>query len=55
MSRIATRVIIFPVYNLQEHNVVGVIVKRLRDVPGVKLTCIRGKYDLAHVVKKTAP
>ena len=27
--------------------------KRLRDTPGVKLTCMRGMYDLPHVVKKT--
>ena len=35
-------------------SVVMVMVKNLRDVPGVKLRCVRGKYDLAHVVKKTA-
>jgi len=40
-------------HTLQEHNQVLVKNKRLRDTPGVKLTCIRGKYDLAHVVKKT--
>ena len=28
--------------------------KRLRDTPGVKLTCVRGLYDLPHVVKKTS-
>ena len=38
-------------HNLQEHNVVQVIVKNLRDVPGVKLACVRGKHDLAHVKK----
>jgi small subunit ribosomal protein S12 len=27
-------------------------VGRLQDVPGVKLRCIRGVYDLGHVVKK---
>ena len=26
-------------------------VGRLRDTPGVKLKCIRGKYDLPHVQK----
>ncbi|XP_045596206.1 small ribosomal subunit protein uS12m isoform X2 [Procambarus clarkii] len=39
-------------HNLQEHNIVLVRPGRLRDVPGVKLKCIRGKYDLMHVVKK---
>jgi len=38
-------------HNLQEHNVVLVRVGRLQDVPGVKLKCIRGKYDLPHVIK----
>ena len=37
----------------QEHNVVLVQVARLQDVPGVKTCCIRGKYDLPHVIKKT--
>ena len=40
-------------HNLQEHNIVLVEAGRLQDVPGVKLVCIRGKYDLAHVKKKT--
>ena len=39
-------------HNLQEHNIVLVEAGRLQDVPGVKLVCIRGKYDLAHVKKK---
>ncbi|ODM99805.1 40S ribosomal protein S12, mitochondrial [Orchesella cincta] len=39
-------------HNLQEHNVVLVRCGRLQDVPGVKLKCIRGKYDLAHVIKQ---
>nr|CAG4645995.1 EOG090X0NTZ [Lynceus sp. MCZ IZ 141354] len=39
-------------HNLQEHNVVLVRVGRLQDVPGVKLKCVRGVYDLPHVVKK---
>ncbi len=39
-------------HNLQEHSTVLVRVGRLRDVPGVKLKCIRGAYDLNHVVKK---
>ncbi|XP_045117066.1 40S ribosomal protein S12, mitochondrial-like [Portunus trituberculatus] len=39
-------------HNLQEHNVVLVRPGRLRDVPGVKVKCVRGKYDLQHVIKK---
>lgn len=39
-------------HNLQEHSVVLVYGARLQDVPGVKLACVRGKYDLAHVKKK---
>lgn len=39
-------------HNLQEHNVVLVKVANLRDVPGVKLKCVRGAYDLGHPVKK---
>ncbi|XP_031830601.1 30S ribosomal protein S12 technical knockout [Nomia melanderi] len=38
-------------HNLQEHNVVLCRVGRLRDTPGVKIRCIRGKYDLPHSVK----
>ena len=41
-------------HNLQEHNVVLIRVGRLQDVPGVKTKCVRGKFDLAHVVKKGA-
>jgi len=41
-------------HNLQEHNIVLCRVGRLRDTPGVKIKCVRGKYDLSHVVKKTA-
>lgn len=37
-------------HNLQEHNVVLVRCGRLQDVPGVKLKCVRGKYDLPHVI-----
>jgi small subunit ribosomal protein S12 len=39
-------------HNLQEHNQVLVRVGRLRDTPGVKTKCVRGKYDLPHVIKK---
>lgn len=27
-------------------------VGRLKDVPGVKIKCVRGKYDLPHVIKE---
>lgn len=40
-------------HNLQEHNIVLCRVGRLQDCPGVKLKCVRGAYDLAHVVKST--
>ncbi|XP_015174098.1 PREDICTED: 40S ribosomal protein S12, mitochondrial [Polistes dominula] len=36
-------------HNLQEHNVVLCRVGRLQDTPGVKIKCVRGKYDLPHV------
>ncbi|CAK1583124.1 unnamed protein product [Parnassius mnemosyne] len=39
-------------HNLQEHNIVLVRVGRVKDCPGVKLKCVRGKYDLSHVVKQ---
>ena len=39
-------------HNLQEHSRVLVQYYRLRDVPGVKLRCLRGARDLAHVIKK---
>ena len=39
-------------HNLQEHSTVLVRCGRLRDVPGVKLKCVRGAYDLGHVIKK---
>lgn len=39
-------------HNLQEHNVVLAKIARLRDTPGVKIKCIRGAYDLPHVVKR---
>jgi len=38
-------------HNLQEHNIVLVRCGRLQDVPGVKLKCVRGVYDLPHVIK----
>lgn len=38
-------------HNLQEHSVVLVHKKRVRDVPGLKIRVIRGAYDCAHVVK----
>ncbi|XP_017475116.1 PREDICTED: 40S ribosomal protein S12, mitochondrial-like [Rhagoletis zephyria] len=39
-------------HNLQEHNIVLCRVGRCQDVPGVKLKCVRGVYDLPHVIKK---
>lgn len=36
-------------HNLQEHSVVLVKAGRKRDLPGVKYTVIRGKYDTAGV------
>ncbi|CAG9805347.1 small ribosomal subunit protein uS12m [Chironomus tepperi] len=41
-------------HNLQEHNVVLCRVGRLRDTPGVKIKCVRGAYDLPHVIKPIA-
>ena len=38
-------------HNLQEHHIVLVKGGRVRDLPGVKLRCVRGKYDLQHVKK----
>ncbi|XP_065159258.1 small ribosomal subunit protein uS12m [Atheta coriaria] len=38
-------------HNLQEHNIVLCRVGRLKDCPGVKLKCVRGKYDLSHVIQ----
>lgn len=40
-------------HNLQEHNIVLCRVGRLKDCPGVKLKCVRGKFDLGHVIKQT--
>lgn len=40
-------------HNLQEHNIVLCRVGRVQDCPGVKLKCVRGKYDLGHVIKQT--
>ncbi|XP_046383950.1 40S ribosomal protein S12, mitochondrial isoform X2 [Ischnura elegans] len=39
-------------HNLQEHNIVLCRVGRCQDLIGVKIKCVRGKYDLAHVIKK---
>ncbi|XP_066253786.1 small ribosomal subunit protein uS12m [Euwallacea similis] len=39
-------------HNLQEHNIVLCRVGRVQDCPGVKLKCVRGKYDLSHVIKQ---
>ncbi|GIY42465.1 40S ribosomal protein S12, mitochondrial [Caerostris darwini] len=40
-------------HNLQEHNKVLVQFGRVKDVPGLRLRVIRGKYDCGHVVKKS--
>nr|XP_033321004.1 40S ribosomal protein S12, mitochondrial [Megalopta genalis] len=40
-------------HNLQEHNVVLCRVGKLQDTPGVRIKCVRGKYDLPHVMKKS--
>ena len=40
-------------HNLTEHSVVLVQVKRVKDVPGLRMRCIRGCYDLPLVVKKS--
>ncbi|CAG9762406.1 unnamed protein product [Ceutorhynchus assimilis] len=37
-------------HNLQEHNIVLCRMGRVQDCPGVKLKCVRGKYDLGHVI-----
>ncbi|XP_064485521.1 small ribosomal subunit protein uS12m-like [Ornithodoros turicata] len=39
-------------HNLQEHSVVLVYRARTKDVPGLKLKVVRGKYDCAHVIRK---
>lgn len=36
-------------HNLQEHGIVLVRGGRVKDLPGVKYKCVRGKYDLAGV------
>ena len=38
-------------HNLQEHSMVLTHLKRTKDVPGLRLKCIRGCYDLQHVYK----
>ncbi|XP_053978252.1 40S ribosomal protein S12, mitochondrial [Hylaeus volcanicus] len=40
-------------HNLQEHNVVLCRPGRVKDTPGVKIRCVRGKYDLPHPMKRT--
>ncbi|OQR68925.1 30S ribosomal protein S12-like [Tropilaelaps mercedesae] len=39
-------------HNLQEHSIVLVYKARTKDVPGLKLKVVRGKYDCAHVIRK---
>ena len=38
-------------HNLQDHNVVLVEGGRTKDLPGVNVRVVRGKYDCAHPVK----
>ncbi|OAD57455.1 40S ribosomal protein S12, mitochondrial [Eufriesea mexicana] len=40
-------------HNLQEHNMVLCRPGKLKDTPGVKIRCVRGKYDLGHPIKTT--
>lgn len=40
-------------HNLTEHSVVLVEMRRVRDVPGLRMRCIRGCYDLPLIVKKS--
>lgn len=40
-------------HNLQEHSVVLVKKARTKDIPGLKLKVIRGKYDCAHPVSRS--
>ncbi|XP_015433432.1 PREDICTED: 40S ribosomal protein S12, mitochondrial isoform X2 [Dufourea novaeangliae] len=39
-------------HHLQEHNIVLVKSAKLVDTPGIKIKCVRGKYDLPHPIKK---
>ncbi|XP_003398325.1 40S ribosomal protein S12, mitochondrial [Bombus terrestris] len=40
-------------HNLQEHNMVLCRPGKIKDTPGVKIRCVRGKYDLPQVIKET--
>lgn len=39
-------------HNLQEHSVVLVRGGRVKDLPGIKYTIVRGKYDLSGIEKR---
>ena len=39
-------------HNLQKHSVVLVRGGRVKDLPGVKYTIIRGKYDLQRLIAR---
>lgn len=39
-------------HNLQEHGVVLVRGGRVKDLPGVRYKCIRGKFDLAGIINR---
>lgn len=40
-------------HSLQEHHIVLVREGKVQDTPGVRIKCVRGKYDLPHPVKRT--
>lgn len=42
-------------HNLQEHNTVLVQPGGPKDCPSVKIRCVRGAYDLPHVIKRSQP
>jgi len=39
-------------HNLQEHSIVMLRGGKVNDLPGIKYTIVRGKYDLAGVVNR---
>ncbi len=39
-------------HNIQEHSIVLVRGRGVKDLPGVKYKCVRGKYDLAGVAHR---
>ena len=49
-GRIVTAYIPGEGHDLREHNMVMIRGGRVRDLPGIKYKCVRGKYDLKPVV-----